>query len=321
MGHSTDTCWSSGVGFSISLVHPSIQALLAAEGGDDPLVAIQRRARKFVTKAMKLGWIGPPFDLRKLARMRGYSVETSTQFDEDHDACILPGRILVNARRSPVRQRYSVAHEMIHTLFPDYKQKLKREGRLWRRQADDSELEQLCQTAAAEVLMPYAPFQERAETYGRDMEGLLRLAKDFDSSVEATARRLVGTANESMVALFLRPVDVTGAWLNVEDADQHDAHAPIIVSRVCASSACVDFDAVSGTAPPARGSAERAWKRAALAHGAIKIESSAEESWEHSGVPGHWMSESITLPKGNAVPREVLCLLRSQPRSTLVDVL
>jgi uncharacterized protein DUF955 len=296
-------------------VHPSIQALLAADRGEDPLVAIQNRARRFVANAMKLGWKGPPFDMRKLARMRGYSVETSTQFEDDQDACILPGRIVVNARRAPARQRYSVAHEMIHTLFPDYKRTLKREGRLWRRQADDSELEQLCQIAAAEVLMPYEAFQERAEKYGRDMEGLVRLAKEFDSSVEAAARRLVSTTKEAMVALFLRPVDVTGAWLNVADADQHDPFATIVVSFVCANAGCAEFEATSGTAPPRGGSAERAWKRTTLARGEIKIEQSADESWEHSGVRGRWVSESITLPKGNAVPREVLCLLRGRADS------
>ena len=291
--------------------HPSVRALLEADGGADPVDAIRGRARALVTSAMDIGWEGPPFDVNELASLRGLRVSTTTRFADDQDACVMPGQVLVNARKHRVRQRYSVAHEVIHTLFPDYEAELRRAGRLWRREGDESEFERLCQVGAAELLFPFDAFRSAMAAHGCGLAGALALAGDFDASIEATTRRVVELANAPMAAVFLRPKNaVTGEWLDVDASDGHNPHAPLGVSLICTNEACGPLGVARGGPPPRRSAAERAWKRVALARGSVVIERRAAESWTHVGVEGTWDAEAVTLPKGMATPHEVLCLLR-----------
>lgn len=291
--------------------HPSVRALLEAEAEEDPFVAIRRRARALVAQAMELGWEGPPFDMTELASLRGLEVCPSSGFADDQDACVVPGRVLVNARKHPVRQRYSVAHEVGHTLFPDYEEELRRHGRLWRREGDDSDFERLCQAAGAEFLMPLDAFLTGVRKHGHGLDGVLQLAGSFDASIEAAARRRVETSDSAMAVLFLRPRDpVTGEWVQVGDAYGHSPCLPLEVSLVCTNSGSSSFRHAQGVAPPKGGAADRAWKRVTLARGRVVIQQYALENWSHVGVPGSWTSEAVTLPKGSAVPHEVLCLVR-----------
>lgn len=104
------------------LRHPSIQALLASDGTtSSPDEAMRRRARALVDRALKLGWEGPPFDLDLLASVAGYRVHTET-LGEGQDGCVdaVTRRILVSARLPPPRRRFTVAHELAHTLLPDF---------------------------------------------------------------------------------------------------------------------------------------------------------------------------------------------------------
>jgi hypothetical protein len=173
--------------------------------------------------------------------------------------------VLVNANKPKVRQRYSVAHEIAHTLFPDYAETVRRVGRLWRREGDNSEFERLCQVGAAELLFPLAALVSAVGERGRGVRGVVRLAVQFDASVEATARRLVETAVEPMLAIFLRPFDPnTGSWLEVNANDGHFAFAPIGISLLCAND---PIDVKRRARAPKRSAAERAWKRVALAKG------------------------------------------------------
>lgn len=292
-------------------MHPSVRALLAAERCTDPVAAIRRRARALVEEALGLGWDGPPFDMTELASLRGLKVTASATLAADQDACVMPGQVLLNVRRPRVRQRYSVAHEVGHTLFPDYEAELGRVGRLWRRDGDVPEFERLCQAAGAEFLLPLNAFRAAVEHRGMSIGAAVAIATDFDASLEAAVRRLAETAVHPVAVVELRPCDPdTGTWMDVRAADGHRPYAPLAVSNVHASEACGTACFPVGGRPPNGGAADRAWKRVALAKGAVIIEQRAQECWEHAGVDGAWVSEAVTLPKGAAVPHEVLCLLR-----------
>ena len=294
--------------------HPSVTALLEAEKCVDPFVAIRRRARALVARAFEIGWEGPPFDMTQLASLQGLEVIASDRFADDQDACIVPGRVLVNARRHPVRQRYSVAHEVAHTLFPDYEEELRRAGgRLWRRGGDESEFERLCQAAAAELLLPLQPFLTGRARHNRGLDGVVRLAGEFETSIEAAARRWVDTSEEPVAALLLRPRDITtGEWHKVNASDGHIPRLPLCVSVVCYNEAGAGFRAAKGCAPQKGSASDRAWKRVSLANRSVLIVRSEAESWAHAGVEGVWHSEAVTLPKGSPVPYEVLCIVRPQ---------
>lgn len=276
------------------------------------MAAIRQRARALVEKAAALGWHGPPFDMEELASLCGLKVSASADLQSDQDACVMPGLVLLNPRKPRVRQRYSVAHEIGHTLFPDYAEELKRVGRLWRQDGDDSDFERLCQVAGAELLFPLEPFLDAVRHDGRDLSATLRIADSFGASPEATARRLIETEDSAAIGLFLKPMDaVSGEWLESGRESYHMPFAPLGVFSSWASDACGSVRIPRGTSPPRKGAADRAWKRVSLARGRMMIESCDRESWHHVGVPGKWHSEALTLPKAAAVPRDVLCLLRT----------
>lgn len=289
--------------------HISIRALLSAEGTSDAVEAIRRRARALVSQATEMGWEGPPFDLHQLASLRGLKVEESHDFAEEQEACIVAGLVLLNAKKSPVRKRYSLAHEIAHTLFPDFEQELERVGKLWRRVSEDSEFEYLCQVAASEFLLPLDHFRAHQKIHGTSLRGVIDLAGVFEASVEATVRRTIDLADDPIAAAFLRPVEAsTNEWLAVGGA--HTPRAKLRVRSVASNPGSTAMRSSVGAIPPVGGAAERAWKRVSLARGALIIQSKPRESWASAGVQGLWDSEAVTLPVTASLPFEVLCLAR-----------
>lgn len=275
------------------------------------MAAIRRRARDLVARASALGWDGPPFDVGELASLCGLRVSYESELRPDQDACVMPGLVLLNPAKPRVRQRYSLAHEVGHTLFPDYAAELKRAGRLWRRDGDESEFEQLCQVAGAELLMPLGPFRAAVEREGQNLVAVLRMADAFEASMEATARRLVETDAMQAIGLLAKPIDRTsGEWIEVDPRTYHTPYASLAVFSSWTSDACDGIRISRGSALPKNGAAERAWKRASLTQGRLYVERRAAEDWMHAAVPGAWESEAVILPKAAGVPREVLCLMR-----------
>jgi hypothetical protein len=278
--------------------------------------AIQRRARELVATATALGWEGPPFAVEELASLRGLKVSLDPGLKPDQDACVMPGIVLLNPHKSRVRRRYSVAHEVGHTMFPDYASALERAGRLWRRDGDDSEFERLCQVAGAEFLFPLESFVAAVGREGHGIGAALRLAEAFDASPEATVRRMVETDDTAAIGLFLRPTDPTSAeWVQVDRGAGHAPFTPLGVFSSWTNGACGEVRITRGTPPPKKGAADRAWKRVSLARGSLRIEHRDDESWAHAGLPGYWESEALTLPKLSDVPQEVLCMMRRSDES------
>jgi IrrE N-terminal-like domain len=89
-----------------------------ALGAEDPETEILERAQRMVLEAVELGWAGPPFDPFELARLRGLEIMPR---EDLYDARVLSAgsrlRIEYNPARPRARQRYSIAHEIAHTLF------------------------------------------------------------------------------------------------------------------------------------------------------------------------------------------------------------
>ena len=195
------------------LRHPSIQALLASDGTtSSPDEAMRRRARALVDRALKLGWEGPPFDLDLLASVAGYRVHTET-LGEGQDGCVdaVTRRILVSARLPPPRRRFTVAHELAHTLLPDFGGGVTMHHASaehdW---AEQSPLEQICQVGAAELLMPLAPFRAACDGEPMAIQGIARVAAHFEASFEAVARRWVSLVPSGTSLVVARPMHPHG---------------------------------------------------------------------------------------------------------------
>ena len=165
-------------------------SVLRFAGRSDPVDLITGKAREEVLKAIQAGWQGPPFDPFKLADY----LEIPTVPREDLlDARIVPSgtrrvQIEFNPHRSRGRLRFSIAHEIAHTLFPDHIESVRNRGAAVTTGNDDWQLELLCNIAAAEFLMPVG--NEIDSTTPVTIDNLLRLQKEFDVSTEAISIRL-----------------------------------------------------------------------------------------------------------------------------------
>ncbi len=175
---------------AIRWTNPSVRSF--AEGLD-PLVLVTRRARELVMRAIQDGWQGPPFDPFKLADILGIPV---TPREDVLDARIAQrasrAQIEFNPNRPRTRVRFSVAHEIAHTLFPDWVQAVRNRGGVASVRVDDWELELLCNLAASEFLMPTGdPINP---TTPPTVEALIQVQSTYDVSMEAAAVRLARTS-------------------------------------------------------------------------------------------------------------------------------
>jgi Zn-dependent peptidase ImmA (M78 family) len=164
----------------------------AHTGEVDPAALIVRLARGIAESARALGWSGPPYSLAEVASMRGLKIKGERQLPDDQSALLLGTMVFTNGNHAIVRQRYSQGHEIVHTLFPDWRNPPlfspngKTDG--------ESEVEFLCQLGAAEIVMPYWCFPAQASEYEFGLRAGWALADLYTASPEAALRRLVDFA-------------------------------------------------------------------------------------------------------------------------------
>lgn len=173
---------------------------LAAKG--DPVAEIVARARSVVHQAREEGWSGPPFDPIELAQRLALNVVAR---EDVSDARTVPvagsrARIEFNPLRPRGRVNYSVAHEIAHTLFPDFHECIRHRVSRPNMQGDEWQLEMLCNIAAAELLMPVGSFPDLRDA-GLSIDRLMHLRSEFAVSAEAILIR-VARLTRSPCAVF-----------------------------------------------------------------------------------------------------------------------
>lgn len=175
--------------------------------GDDPVAAITSRAREIAVEAIDAGWTGPPFDPFELADH--LKLETAPRHDIQDARTVPVGksryRIEYNPNRSTGRIRFSVAHEIAHTLFPDCAEQVRNRAASVAEAGDDWQLEALCNLAAAEFLMPIGSFGRLANEE-LDINQLKRLQSIFEVSLEALLIRTVRLTKRSCAAFTAYPI-------------------------------------------------------------------------------------------------------------------
>lgn len=173
-------------------------SVLALASDSDPIKLITSLARDIVLKAIQEGWQGPPYDQIQLAE---YLNIPTLPCENVYDARIVPigrrgVRIEYNPNRPTGRKRFSIAHEIAHTMFPDFADSIRNRGGTYTIQENDWQLEMLCNIAAAEFTMPIGTAMD-LENEVLDIDNLLRLQKKFDVSTEAITHRLVKLTNQN----------------------------------------------------------------------------------------------------------------------------
>jgi len=171
-------------------------SVLQFAGKSDPIELITQKTGDEVLRAIQAGWQGPPFDPFRLADHFGIPVIPR---EDVLDARIIPVglhklQIEFNPNRSRGRLRFSIAHEISHTLFPDCLERIRNRELRTRISEDDWQLELLCNIAAAEFLMPVG--NEIDSLTPITIDNVLRLQKEFNVSTEAISIRLAKITKE-----------------------------------------------------------------------------------------------------------------------------
>jgi Zn-dependent peptidase ImmA (M78 family)/O-acetyl-ADP-ribose deacetylase (regulator of RNase III) len=180
------------------------QSVVRLAGNQDPIELIETKARNLVLSARDSGWQGPPFNPLAIAKLLNIPAEANADVIDARTVQDDRGlRIQFNPTQPRERLRFSIAHEIAHTLFPDVGEQPRHRGGS-RDIPDDWQLEMLCNLAAAEFVMPTGslPPSDRLPP----IEELIREARRFDVSVEAFLIRVTKVTNEPVVMFCASPI-------------------------------------------------------------------------------------------------------------------
>ena len=142
-------------------------------------------------------WNGPPFNPEVLASILGIPCEESVELTHSEDAELHPaenGRVIIryNPDKPKTRQKFSIAHEIVHTFFPGYQDEC--HARHQSGEFDsENEVEFLCDLGASEIVMPTPEFDSDVKSMGVSLKSLQKLSKLYEVSLEATAIRMITT--------------------------------------------------------------------------------------------------------------------------------
>ena len=212
--------------------HESIQALMThAASGESAEDVIRRMARDIVAKHRHF-WKGPPFCPYELADLEGVIVEEAP-CDIKSDGRIFPKgqQVYIQYRpgQSDERTRFTIFHELAHTLFPDC---YKRERRRSPAEKAERDFENLCNLAASEFLFPLDEFSTDLGSQPIHANSVLTLAARYRASVDATAWRIVHLSSVPTCAAFVnysppKPKSVTSLSVKYSVANslfKYDVH-------------------------------------------------------------------------------------------------
>lgn len=164
----------------------SVKTLLSLEGDEKkPVELITEKARELIFEFIQEGGSVNPLDPFALAHHRRLKVEPCEDVPEARTVHA-GGRLIIqyNPSRPRVRTRFSICHEITHTLFPDCAARVRNRSTHERMEADEWQLESLCDIGAAELLMPIGSFTKLGKA-SLSLESLLKLRDQLDVSTEA----------------------------------------------------------------------------------------------------------------------------------------
>lgn len=210
--------------------------MLAFAGDKEPLAAATDVARALMDAARADGMTAPPVDVMELAKRLGLEMRpinsvtdaAVTAIDGDKAAAPLASLLPTDARmalaynpsRPRGRLRFSIAHEIAHSLFADVAQVTRHRtatGALPDAGNDAWELELLCNVIAAELLLPDDAVAGLLDI-DTDIDFIMETRRRWDVSTEALLRRLVSSSSRGLTLVAASRRDRGLASLTVEYA-------------------------------------------------------------------------------------------------------
>lgn len=224
-------------------------SVISFAGGADPVATMEARARALVLQAMDSGWEGPPFDPLWLAEWLDIRTEARGDIPDARMVPIEGGKVRLeyNPTRPRGRLRFSIAHEIAHSLFEDCAQEVRNRGGSSGHALDNWQLEALCNIGAAEMLMPLGSFADLG-VKDLSIDAVMDLRKRFEVSVEACIIRLVKLSRTECAA-FCASKHAKGGYKIDYVIPSPTCSSPVVSGqRVPDGSAVLEANAIGFTA-------------------------------------------------------------------------
>lgn len=181
--------------------------MLAQSASEAPTALVRRLCDQLLDEAGDAA--EPPVQVARIASHRDIGEIRTIEMDMSGQLWSEDGRLVVavNALESQARRRFSVLHEVGHTLLPGF-------ATLPKFRCDStpsSFVERMASFAAAELLMPRRTFIQDLENFGFGLDALQDISGLYWTSMEAAARRAVDLATEPRLLLVYALPSVVGA--------------------------------------------------------------------------------------------------------------
>jgi hypothetical protein len=175
--------------------------------GNNPVRVMQDKCESLIIQAVDNGWQGPPYDPFALCKILNIQLIANPDIpDARIFLSLFKPTIEYNPNQSSRRIKFSIAHEIAHTLFNDWEESTHYRHEKSHSASIDWELESLCNLGASELLLPFSTIPELA-AIEPNLKVLLHLQKVYDVSLEALTIRFVKNTNSSCLVFVASPVD------------------------------------------------------------------------------------------------------------------
>jgi len=152
-----------------------------------------------------------PIDVEKLAMGVGIKEIHKENISADGILSPIQGGFILTLNRNQCleRQRFTCAHEIAHTFFvpSGCAQRPGESQKTVVKNLRERETERLCDIAATHILMPDEMFKREALECGLSIEAIPQLAHTFQTSLSATAIRLVEISPIPLITIFSKVFD------------------------------------------------------------------------------------------------------------------
>jgi hypothetical protein len=156
----------------------------------DPRLSDEQAVVRACEQIVDLAEACPPVRVEVIASLRG--ITRIERREQPWAGMLGPAptgaglHVTLRASDSHERQRFTVCHEAGHTLFPGFHQQ-----RQFRCNGTKTRIEQLCDLAASELLLPRRYFESDLADASFHWDSVEALAARYDASIESTANRFV----------------------------------------------------------------------------------------------------------------------------------
>ncbi len=169
-----------------------------------------RLAVEDIVRTNSLGSRKRPVDVFGLAAELGVRVIERQPIASDAMLIHRSGeyKIVVNDNGDPkyaTRQRFSIAHELGHLLLQQSGLEERSSSETKHRDSfSRNHEERLCDQIAAEILMPKDIFIKDGDKFGWSLDSLTHMSKSYQTSIPATARRMIDLNQETTLLAIWR---------------------------------------------------------------------------------------------------------------------